>query len=35
MKTKTQDIIIEIIAWIVAITFFGILGYAFYNLFII
>lgn len=32
---KTQNIIIEIIAWIGAILFFGILGYAFYHLFIV
>jgi len=32
---KTQNIIIEIIAWIGAISFLSILGYAFYHLFIV
>jgi len=34
MKNKTNNIIVEIVAWIAAIFFFTILGYAFYNLFI-
>lgn len=33
-NNKLQDILVEIIAWIAAIMFFSILGYAFYNLFI-
>lgn len=33
-KNKLQDILVEIVAWIAAIMFFSILGYAFYNLFI-
>jgi len=34
MSRKIKDIIIEAVAWIAAIFFFTILGYAFYNLFI-
>ena len=34
MNDKIENIMVEIVAWIAAIFFFSMLGYAFYNLFI-